>query len=97
MRLDHLLSKEHRGGRLRVVVQFPVRGECSRGDSSWVEHRLVGAGVSWHLVLLLRGDGTVGAGGWLLGTLLGPEGVAVLVMISGDPAVGVPLRLCLLP
>ena len=51
-----------------------------------MEHRLVGAGSCGRLSTLLRGVERMSVG-LVLGTLLGPEGVAV-AMNSGDLRVG---------
>ena len=72
----------------------PLSRRTSSRGSSWVEHRLVGGRRLRHLVLLVSSfvagrEGTVVGGVRSLGTLLGPEGVAVAT-ISGDPTVDEP-------
>ena len=95
MRLDHLLSKEHRGrcvclGDQVVPVQSPVEAHVLEGQL------MGGTSISWCPGLVrpvLRqaclGEGTTSSRSRVLGTLLGPEGVAV-AMISGDLAVDEP-------
>ncbi len=93
MRLDHLLSKEHRGAHRPASVGVGV--QCLLGafvSEGWL---MGGTSISWRsgsrvsstFLQLAAGDGTAWSGVRSLGALLGPEGVAA-VMISGDPVVG---------